>query len=1545
MKRLMLAVACTLAIGGAAAGAAQADFPYLPNSASAGDPFSFKSGPGVVPSDLDGNDWKFAATPENPNPYPSEPKELDGVRGAHLVDANAAVHTAWQTTTGRPDVTIAVLDSGIEWQDPGAMNDLRFKVRLNKGELPKPEVGGPTNDTTAAASCAGFTAGQYDANGDGVFNARDYACDPRVTTTTGPRVGPPGKLTPQDLIIAFSQGAFHGDGDGNGYVDDIAGWDFLDNDNDAYDDVHYGHGTGEATDSSAEANNGGETGSCPNCTFIPLRVGDSFVADVNRFAQASLYAVDNDVLVIQEALGTLNNSTLARKAVDYAYEHGVAVMASAADEAAQHHNWPSSLPHTIVTNSVRKYDSTFTPAQKSYVEFNGCTNFSSKVTVAIPSSSCSSNAVGLAAGMAGLIYSAAIDARNAGHLDPSEDAGCARVSGGGKCLITPNEVRQLIASGRITPGNAGAGDPHDTEDQADDVNFISGTEPSCSGVPSVDCTDPNRFFLPANAAITGRPVASVTPFATRGYPAHKGFDQYYGYGRVNMVKAVDAVDAATIPPEAEITSPEWYEQIAPDRPNVDVHGYVNARGHDYTCVVEVAPGSDPTNDADFQQVTSSDWCDGTTQHSAEHSGALAQVNLTQLKGKFPPLTDFTGAAPTASQNTTADGPHQNNRPAKEPYGFTVRLRVTSVQGAKTLRGEDRRNMYLHRDAGMKAGFPKEFGSDGASSPALVDLDGDNRNEMVFGSSDGIVHALKPDGTEAAGFPVHTDPLPLHAGEPAFGPHEVPTDTSFGAILSSVAVGDINHDGVPEVVASDLEGKVYVWKANGDLEWKREANPAYSGRPLQPFENVRCPIRCRTQHGFIASPVLANLDGSADGKLDVIAAGMDRHVYAWDASGSDVPGYPVLVVDRDKVQSIDAQTHVPTFKPDIGDPLNQGAIVDTPAVGDLTGDDGKLEIVVGTNEEYPAGDDGGLNAGTSSGSLAFLSQAGGSLGLSPANSRVYAIKSTGDPSNGAPSMTNSAVFIDGWPKKVGVLLAELLPVVGEGITGSPVIGGFTCPSGGAGNKVGTIPGVGPGYIFNADGTSCYGQESDGTTNRDRTLAGDGQGFSPQGPAYDHPAIPAVGHPAFGKLDPAGTVSFLAPAAGVIRALDAAFPEYQGGQDFTVAWKASTGQFEAGWPVPVNDLQFLTGPSVADVDGQPGQESVGGTASLDLNALTYTGAPATGFPKLTSDWMVTNPVIGSFGTLDVDASAHNVVGALTRRGTLFAYDTPAPVCPLGSWPRFHHDNANSGVLDRDAVAPGRPFEVSAGASGISFRAPGDDLLCGNATRYEAVQSDSPIDAGNFDAGDPLPVPAPAAPGTTLTLALPAGAKRYVAIRAVDDANNVGRVAAVDRTQPPDTSGGGAGNPDTPAGPGGQGNAPGENGGNGPANNGGGGSATGCSDRSAPRSTISRRALHASGRSIRVRGRSRDRGCAGIRREYVSIALVRGTSCRFLTRRGKLTARRRCRRPVLIRTHGTKRWSLRVSGRLHAGRYRLVARGVDRKGNKERPRRRNSMHFRVR
>ncbi|HEY1237771.1 MAG TPA: S8 family serine peptidase, partial [Solirubrobacterales bacterium] len=727
-RSVRLALAAGLLASAILVTASPSAFGAFPYTRATGDPTDFKDlylDPGQVPADVGGDDWKYAATPENPPPLDPLGIELGGVRGAHIVDPDTTPPTAWETTTGRPDVQIAVLDSGIEWNNQGAMANERFKVWLNKGELPVPNANGPN---LLGGDCTDYTGSGYDLDDNGVVDLRDYACDDRVNVTDPRRAGPAGFLTPEDLIIAFSNGD---DADDNGFTDDIAGWDFLDNDNDPFDDVQYGHGTGEVQDSTAEADNGqNDAGSCPNCVVMPLRVGDSFIADVNNFAQAALYATDNGALVIQEALGTLNNSKLARLAVNYAYDHGTTVIASAADEAAQHNNWPSSLPHVILVNSVTKSDDGATP--HSYLAFNGCTNFNAKVTVAIPSSSCSSEATGKGSGIAGLIYSAALDAHDRGKLDPSDD--CTRVNGD-PCIITPNEVRQLMASGTI-----------DGTGQADDVNFFKGLlspEPDCTP-PTAGCTDPYSPFI-----ITGltavRPVVPPPPLGTlvpsRSYPARAGHDQFYGYGRVNAAKAVGAVvrtplgDSSVkslIPPEVEITSPQWYDQIDPSQTSFDVTGHVSARTDTADCTYQVlvAPGHYPNNgvapggtgDGDFQPVASGD-CDTAVD------GTLATINIAQLKAQFPPGTSFTGAQPPP-QPGVGPAPGDNGRPFKAPNGFTVKVVAAATQDTHTLTGEDERAMWLHRDASMLPGFPRKLDGDsstgdGSSSPVLVDLDGDN----------------------------------------------------------------------------------------------------------------------------------------------------------------------------------------------------------------------------------------------------------------------------------------------------------------------------------------------------------------------------------------------------------------------------------------------------------------------------------------------------------------------------------------------------------------------------------------------------------------------------------------------------------------------------------------------------------------------------------------------------------------------------------------------------------------------------------------------------
>ncbi len=468
-------------------------------------------------------------------------------------------------------------------------------------------------------------------------------------------------------------------------------------------------------------------------------------------------------------------------------------------------------------------------------------------------------------------------------------------------------------------------------------------------------------------------------------------------------------------------------------------------------------------------------------------------------------------------------------------------------------------------------------------------------------------------------------------------------------------------------------------------------------------------------------MLANLDTTAGHGLDIVAAGEDRHVYAWHADGTPVNGFPVLVEDPNKVASVDPSSNQLAFNGNAqanpGKDEDQGKIVDTPAVAYLDGPSKPPSIIVGSNEEYlvHTGNEGGINSSkTNAASLGVVGSAGL---LNFANGRVYAIKASGDSSSPssastggfscAESQCTSSAFRSGWPVKIGIINAGLLPDVGEGINGSPVIAPVNCPEGGEGLKIGVTPDAGPGYVLNSDGSSCYGS-SEGAYNVLQT------DFSASPGKTDTPAFPAVGEPSFGTLD-GSTTNMFAPVAGLVRALDVVAPDYQkGGQDFTAAWNANSGQFAPGYPAVNNDLSFITGQAIGDVTGAaPAQEVVAGTASQDLEAYNAAGAPAgPEWPKLTGDWLVATPVLGSLGTLDTEASAKKDVVSLTRSGTLSVYSTPASACSPSSWPSFHHDIANSGDYTRDAVPPGVPLHASISKKVLSWTAPGGDLMCGTA-----------------------------------------------------------------------------------------------------------------------------------------------------------------------------------------------------------------------------------------
>jgi hypothetical protein len=88
----------------------------------------------------------------------------------------------------------------------------------------------------------------------------------------------------------------------------------------------------------------------------------------------------------------------------------------------------------------------------------------------------------------------------------------------------------------------------------------------------------------------------------------------------------------------------------------------------------------------------------------------------------------------------------------------------------------------------------------------------------------------------------------------------------------------------------------------------------------------------------------------------------------------------------------------------------------------------------------------------------------------------------------------------------------------------------------------------------------------------------------------------------------------------------------------------------------------------------------------------------------------------------------------------------------------------------------------------------------------------------------------------------------------------------------------------------------------------------------------------RGVRVNGTSSANGCGGITRVLVTVAKRSRGKCRFLSRRARLTRARSCAKPAYVTAKGTRRFSMRIRGRVKPGRYRIAVRAFDGAGNFE-------------
>jgi len=174
----------------------------------------------------------------------------------------------------------------------------------------------------------------------------------------------------------------------------------------------------------------------------------------------------------------------------------------------------------------------------------------------------------------------------------------------------------------------------------------------------------------------------------------------------------------------------------------------------------------------------------------------------------------------------------------------------------------------------------------ASTPALADLDNDMDQEIVIAST-GKIYVFHHNDGNNDGYADQMTGWPRSAGA--------------GETYSSPAIADLDQDGDLEIIAaySKTDSKIYAFHHDGTpvTNWPKQTGAA-----------------------IYSSPAIADLDPSYPG-LEIVIGSSDRKVYAWHSDGSNVSGWP-------------KETN--------------GEVTSSPIMADLDGN-GDLEIAVGSED--------------------------------------------------------------------------------------------------------------------------------------------------------------------------------------------------------------------------------------------------------------------------------------------------------------------------------------------------------------------------------------------------------------------------------------------------------------------------------------------------------------------------------------------------------------------------------------------------------------------
>lgn len=789
---------------------------------------------------------------------------------------------AWDLQKGDPNIVVAIVDTGVDYDHP----DLVANIWVNPGE--------------------------------------DFE--------------PLGVIGPED---------FNGvDDDGNGYIDDIRGWDFVNisglllapkpqpgedaytADNDPMD--FDGHGT-NCSGVLADSNNAtGVAGVAWNSRIMPIKIGYAAqgysvpVMLVNVAAGAIYYTADNGADVISMSFGGFSESGSVmgafKDAINYAYAEGCVLVGGAANRFYGNlRHFPSAWDNVIAVAASDHNDQRSVWYDWGVPERHSGSNYAPWVDVVAPGSDIYTTEVG------------------GGYLPDY----------GGTSSATPHAAATAAMVLSQEPNLTNEDVMWIMRRSADDI-----AEPGrdllgygrINVLEALNCTNKSVLKASIDSPEVSSYISNINDMPISGYASGQDFNDYmleWGVGK--EPNSWTLLTESNTPVEDGVLG--YWDTNSPDRNFYTLKLTVtdsNAEAFDYRHTVllnpDLVPGwpvsiegcmyhssvtvadIDDDNDmeilgAPYCRQISRSYDGGTEVFAFHHDGSMVsgwpKEYYAYIYEATPAIADVDGdgsleVAVALEYNGNkvallrADGSNMPEWPQSvTDEGFYGAVAIFDLDGipengleiiaVATNKDDDYGKVYAwYVDGTLVSGWPQDcYKSWG--TPAVADVDADGKGEIFIGAYDNKMYAFNDDGTTLAGN------WPITVGAPIF---------------SSPAIADIDDDGEYEIIVGCKDYDVYAWNVNGT---------AVTGWP-------------QTTNGVVwSSPAIGDIDG--DGGLDVVVGSEDANVYAWHGDGTPVAGWPVTT---------------------------GGEVKSSAAIGDIDGD-GQVEVVIGSFDKniYAFNGDGSI----------------------------------------------------------------------------------------------------------------------------------------------------------------------------------------------------------------------------------------------------------------------------------------------------------------------------------------------------------------------------------------------------------------------------------------------------------------------------------------------------------------------------------------------------------------------------------------------------------